>query len=98
MLLMGFRVGLNLQQDGVLDVGYAACDRSPADSGWHRSLRQVPRAETGRPCGQPTADGEIADWVQANGRARRRLLGDTYGPVNYHAYLPGLAVLGWSGK
>ena len=73
-------------------------DRSPADSGWHRALRQVPERETGRPCGQPTADGEIADWVPANGRCETALpLGD-YGPVNYHAYLPGLAVLGWSGK
>ena len=44
VLLMGFRVGLNLEQDAVLDVAYRRRDRSPADSGSHRALRQVPRA------------------------------------------------------
>ena len=99
VLLMGFRVGLNLQQDGVLDVGYAGVIGAQRIADGTAPYGRFPERETGRPCGQPTADGEIADWVQANGRCETALpLGDTYGPVNYHAYLPGLAVLGWSGK
>ena len=96
VLLMGFRVGLNLQQDGVLDVGPGVIGAQRIADGT-APYGRFPERETGRPCGQPTADGEIADWVQANGRCETALpLGDTYGPVNYQAYLPGLAVLGWS--
>ena len=99
MLLMGFRVGLNLQQDGVLDVGYAGVIGAQRIADGTAPYGRFPERETGRPCGPPNADGEIADWIQANGRCETALpLGDTYGPVNYHAYLPGLAVLGWSGK
>jgi hypothetical protein len=99
VLLMGFRVGLNLQQDGVLDVGYAGVIGAQRIADGTAPYGRFPERETGRPCGPTNADGEIADWVQANGRCETALpLGDTYGPVNYHAYLPGLAVLGWSGK
>ena len=99
VLLMGFRVGLNLQQDGVLDVGYAGVIGAQRIADGTAPYGRFPERETGRPCGPPNADGEVADWIQANGRCETALpLGDTYGPVNYHAYLPGLAVLGWSGK
>jgi hypothetical protein len=99
VLLMGFRVGLNVQQDAVLDVGYAGVIGAQRIADGTAPYGRFPERETGRPCGLPTADGEIADWVQANGRCETaNPLGDTYGPVNYHAYLPGLAVLGWSGK
>ena len=58
-----------------------------------------PVRDTGRPCGPATEDGEVFDWIQANGRCESaNPFGDTYGPVNYHAYLPGLALFGWSGK
>jgi hypothetical protein len=37
--------------------------------------------------------------VQANGRCEAAIeRGDTYGPVMYLSYLPGTAVLGWSGR
>ena len=99
VLLMGFRVGLNLQQEGVLDVGYAGVIGAQRIADGTAPYGRFPERETGTPCGPPTADGDIADWIQANGRCETALpLGDTYGPVNYHAYLPGLAVLGWSGK
>jgi hypothetical protein len=99
VLLMGFRVGLNLEQDAVLDVGYAGVIGAQRIADGTAPYGRFPERETGRPCGPPTADGEVADWVQANGRCETaNPLGDTYGPVNYHAYLPGLAVLGWSGK
>ena len=99
VLLMGFRVGLNLEQDAVLDVGYAGVIGAQRIADGTVPYGRFPERDTGRPCGRPTADGDIADWIQANGRCETALpLGDTYGPVNYHAYLPGLAVLGWSGK
>jgi hypothetical protein len=37
--------------------------------------------------------------VQANGRCETaNSAGDTYGPVTYHAYLPGLWLFGWDGE
>ena len=99
VLLMGFRVGLNLEQDAVLDVGYAGVIGAQRIADRTVPYGRFPERDTGRPCGPPTADGDIANWIQSNGRCETALpLGDTYGPVNYHAYLPGLAVLGWSGK
>ena len=52
-----------------------------------------------KPCGPKDAEGEIRERIQANGcceSADDR--GDTYGPVAYEAYLPGLAAFGWSGR
>ena len=99
VLLLGFRAGLTVQQEGVLDVGYAGVIGADRLANGTSPYGRFPMRETGRPCGPRNADGEIADWIQSNGRCETaNPLGDTYGPVNYHAYLPGLAVLGWSGK
>jgi Glycosyltransferase family 87 len=99
VLLVGFRVGLNTEQSGVLDVGYAGVIGADRLAHGETPYGNFPVKDTGRPCGPATEDGDIGDWVQANGRCETaNHLGDTYGPVNYHAYLPGLAAFGWSGK
>jgi Glycosyltransferase family 87 len=99
ILLVGFRVGLNTEQPGVLDVGYAGVIGADRLANGETPYGNFPVKDTGRPCGRPTEDGDIVDWIQANGRCETaNHLGDTYGPVNYHAYLPGLGLLGWSGK
>jgi hypothetical protein len=71
LFLVGFRVGLNLADSGVIDVGYAG----------------VVGADR-------LADGEhvygtFPDDVQH---------GDTYGPLNYYAYVPFEQVWAWSGS
>lgn len=70
LFLMGFRVGLNVADAGVVDVGYAGV--VGADRIAH---------------GEPIYDNFPADVSQ----------GDTYGPVNYVAYLPFERIWPWSG-
>jgi len=70
LFLIGLRVGLNVADSGVIDVGYAGV--VGADKVTH---------------GEPLYDnfpGEISD-------------GDTYGPVNYYAYVPFEQMFPWTG-
>ncbi|MFL5831198.1 MAG: hypothetical protein ACJ76X_14890 [Solirubrobacteraceae bacterium] len=70
VFLVGFRIGLNVTNSNVIDVGYS---------------------------GVIGADKIVHDkhlyghWPHDNAQ------GDTYGPVNYYAYVPFRAVFGWSG-
>jgi len=71
LFLMGFRVGLNMADSGVIDVGYAGV--VGADRITH---------------GEPVYDNFPDDISQ----------GDTYGPVNYLAYVPTEQIWPWSGS
>ncbi len=71
IFLVGFRVGLNVTNSNVIDVGYAGV--VGADKLLH---------------GKPL----YGHWPKDNAQ------GDTYGPVNYYAYVPFRAIFGWSGK
>jgi hypothetical protein len=71
VFLVGFRVGLNVTNSNVIDVGYAGV--IGADKILH---------------GKPLYGG----WPTDNA------YGDTYGPVNYYAYVPFKAIFGWSGS
>ena len=70
LFLIGFRVGLNMADSGVIDVGYAGV--VGADRIVH---------------GEPVYDNFPADVSQ----------GDTYGPVNYLAYVPFERIWPWVG-
>jgi hypothetical protein len=70
LFLMGFRVGLNMADSGVIDVGYASVVGSD----------RIAHAE-------PLYDNFPGDVSQ----------GDTYGPVNYLAYVPFEAIWPWQG-
>lgn len=72
VFLIGFRVGLNVTNSNVIDVGYSGV------IGAHRIV-----------------DGQALyanDWPRANAS------GDTYGPVNYYAYVPFERIWPWSGR
>jgi hypothetical protein len=71
IFLVGFRVGLNVTNSNVIDVGYAGV--IGADKLVH---------------GKPL----YGHWPPDN------VHGDTYGPVNYYAYVPFRAIFGWSGN
>jgi hypothetical protein len=71
LFLMGFRVGLNVADSGVIDVGYAS--EVGADRIAH---------------GEPIYGNFPEDVSQ----------GDTYGPVNYLAYVPFERIWPWSGS
>jgi hypothetical protein len=99
VFLAGFRIGLNVRDSNVIDVGYSGV------IGAHRIVHgespygHMPRQGDLKACGPTDAEGEIRERVQTNGRcesANER--GDTYGPVAYESYIPAYAVLGWSGK
>jgi hypothetical protein len=99
VFLAGLRVGLNTEASGVLDVGYAGVIGADRLVHAESPYGNFPQSDTGVPCGQPNSEGQVADWVQENGRCETaNHLGDTYGPVNYLAYIPGLWLFGWSGK
>jgi hypothetical protein len=70
VFLVGFRIGLNVTNSNVIDVGYAGV--IGADKLVH---------------GQPL----YGHWPADNAD------GDTYGPVNYYAYVPAYELFGWSG-
>jgi len=99
VFLAGFRFGLNLEGSNVIDVGLSGV------IGAQRIVEQgeVPYGQmptdAGKACGPADADGYVRERIQTNGRcesANER--GDTYGPVSYLAYVPGVVAFGWSGK
>ena len=100
VFLIGFRLGLNAFDATVIDVGYAGT------VGADRVLRgQLPYGAfpdaTGAACGLKHADGTSSAYRQAKQDDRCEspvANGDTYGPVNYAAYVPALAVTGWTGR
>jgi hypothetical protein len=71
VFLVGFRIGLNVADSNVIDVGYAGV------IGADKLLHDKPL---------------YGNWPQENSH------GDTYGPVNYYAYVPFRAIFGWSGS
>ena len=100
VFLIGFRLGLNAFDATVIDVGYAGT------VGADRLLRgQLPYGHfpdaSGVACGVRNSDGTSSAYRQANedGRCESPVAnGDTYGPVNYAAYVPAVAVAGWTGR
>ncbi len=70
VFLVGFRIGLNVVNSNVIDVGYAGV--IGADKLIH-------------------GKNLYGNWPSDNA------YGDTYGPVNYYAYVPFRAIFGWSG-
>ena len=98
LFVIGFRVGLNLEQSNVIDVGYAGvigAERIVAEG--QSPYGHFP-VRLGEECGEPDANGVVRDRIQTNGRCESsNEHGDTYGPINYLAYAPAYAALGWSG-
>lgn len=71
VFLIGFRVGLNVTNANVIDVGYSG-------------VIGADRLMDGTPL--------YGRWPKDNGS------GDTYGPVNYYAYVPFEQAFPWSGR
>jgi hypothetical protein len=71
VFLLGFRIGLNVTDSNVIDVGYAGV------IGASKIVHDEPL---------------YGRWPSDNEH------GDTYGPVNYEAYVPFEQIFGWSGK
>ena len=99
VFLAGFRIGLNIEDSNVIDVGYAGVIGAERIAHGVSPYGHFPVEENLKPCGPPDANGEIRNRIQTNGRCESaNPQGDTYGPVSYESYLPGYWVRGWSGK
>jgi hypothetical protein len=98
VFLGGFRIGLDLADSNVIDVGYSGVIGAHRIANGQAPYGHFPQ-ESGRPCGPPDRNGRIVLRIQENGRCEgQNGHGDTYGPVAYEAYLPGYAIFGWKGK
>jgi glycosyl transferase family 87 len=96
--LIGFRLGLNNQNSNILDVGYAGVVGADRLLNGTLPYGHMP-IKAGDPCGGRYSNGDAIGYVQAtNGRCESPIeSGDTYGPAVYLAYVPFVAVFGWSG-
>jgi hypothetical protein len=100
LFLVGFRVGLNVDQGRtVIDVGYAGVIGADRILDGRAPYGAMPVMDDRTPCGPAGSDGEVRERIQSNGRCESaNPRGDTYGPVAYLAYVPAVLVLGWSGR
>jgi hypothetical protein len=99
VFLAGFRVGLNLEDSNVIDVGYSGVIGAHRIANGEMPYGHMPRQGNLKECGEPDAEGEVRERIQTNGRCESsNERGDTYGPIAYIAYLPGFLLLGWTGK
>ncbi len=99
VFVAGFRVGLNVRDSNVIDVGYAGVIGAERIAHGQSPYGHFPTEDHLRACGAADREGEIRDRIQANGRCESANdHGDTYGPVAYEAYLLPYGILGWSGK
>ncbi len=95
----GFRIGLNTQASNVIDVGYAGVIGAQRIVQGEAPYNHMPIEDSLKPCGPADSEGEIRQRIQTNGRCESANdRGDTYGPVAYLGYIPGYAILGWTGK
>jgi hypothetical protein len=99
VFLIGFRIGLNVRDGNVIDVGLSGVIGAQRIATGVDPYGNFPIEGNLPACGPADASGEIRDRVQTNGRCEAAdPQGDTYGPVSYEAYLPGYWAFGWSGK
>ena len=99
VFLIGFRIGLNVQTSNVIDVGYSGVIGAYLIAHEESPYGNFPIEGNLPKCGPADASGNVSDRVQTNGRCETAdAEGDTYGSFAYEAYLPALAVFGWSGK
>jgi hypothetical protein len=99
VFLAGFRIGLNVEDSNVIDVGYSGVIGADRISHGQSPYGHFPIEDKLKACGPADTNGEIRDRIQTNGRCESaNPQGDTYGPVAYETYLPGYWLFGWSGK
>ena len=98
VFLGGFRIGLNVSDSNVIDVGYSDVIGAQRIASGQSPYGHFPKEE-GKPCSAVDSEGKYPYRIQRNGRCESAdPNGDTYGPVVYEATLPGYLAMGWTGK
>jgi hypothetical protein len=98
VFLAGFRVGINVQDSNVIDVGYSGVIGAHRIANGQSPYGHFPVEAGRKECGPADAEGTVRLRIQTNGRCEHaNERGDTYGPVAYEAYLPGYWIFGWNG-
>jgi hypothetical protein len=101
VFLAGFRIGLNVRDSNVIDVGYSGVIGAQRIANGEAPYGHMPLGSGHglKPCAAADRDGNQSYFIQTNGRCESQdEHGDTYGPVSYLAYLPGYWAIGWTGK
>ena len=100
IFLIGFRGGLDRYDSNVIDVGYAGvvgADRLISGDTPYGTFPTRAGASV-RDHATPTAPRRATARPQRGNRCESPIeLGDTYGPINYAAYVPAVAMLGLDG-
>ncbi len=97
IFLAGFRIGLDVSDSRVIDVGYSGVIGAQRIATGQVPYGHFPQ-EVGKPCAPADRDGRQPYRIQPNGRCEAAdANGDTYGPVAYETYLPGYWLFGWKG-
>jgi len=99
VFLAGFRIGLNVEDGNVIDVGYSGAIGAQRIASGEMPYGHMPTENAGqKACAAADTSGRTAYRIQTNGRCEAGdEHGDTYGPVSYEAYLPGYWAYGWKG-
>src|SRR5262249_19888339 len=99
VFLAGFRIGLNVRDSNVIDVGYSGVIGAERIWNGQSPYDKFPVEDDRPKWGLANASGEVRERIQTTGRCESANgRGDTYGPVAYEAYLPGFWAFGWSGR
>src|SRR5436190_5913263 len=89
VFLAGFRIGLNVRDSNVIDVGYSGVIGAQRIANGEAPYGHMPLGDGHglKTCAPPDRDGNKSYFIQANGRCEGQdEHGDTYGPVSYLAY------------
>ena len=82
VFLGGFKVGLNVRDSNVIDVGFAGPIGAERIAHGQSPYGNFPIEDALKACGPADRDGEIRERIQTNGRCEAaNPNGDTYGPV-----------------
>ena len=91
VFLAGFRVGLNVRASNVIDVGYSGVIGADRIVHGQSPYGHFPVEDDLKRAAPQMRTARSATASRRTGAARRaNPLGDTYGPVSYLAYIPGL--------
>ena len=94
ILLAGYRIEINYEHSDTIDVGLSGVIGADRIAHFQSPYGHFPVEDNRPPCGPADASGDIRDHIQTNGKCEAAdSLGDTYGPVAYEAYLPGVLLL-----